>query len=67
MMGGTGGLARNRPRNRALPFSQKSDYEDDEDDWESPPEALRYCQIQSPSATVLPGTPPSSFSFQPTE
>ena len=24
-------------------------------------------QTQSPSATVLPGTPPSSFSFQPTE
>jgi hypothetical protein len=26
-----------------------------------------YCQTQSPSVTVLPGTPPSSFSFQPTE
>ena len=26
-----------------------------------------YGQTQSPSAGVLPGTPPSSFSFQPTE
>jgi hypothetical protein len=26
-----------------------------------------YGQTQSPSVTVLPGTPPSSFSFQPTE
>ena len=26
-----------------------------------------YGQTQSPSTGVLPGTPPSSFSFQPTE
>ena len=33
----------------------------------SVPTTLPYSQTQSPSAKVLPGMPPSSLAFQPTE